>query len=152
AQQQDVVMDILAKAGLGHACYVLGALNQRDEICFMHNHQPVFQEKRVALQRAWSETTFEMQRLRDHPQCAQQEYDQILDAADPGLHVRLTSDPNEDISAPYVHASRPAVAILREQGVNGHVEMAAAFDRAGFRAVDVHMSDVLSGRAALADY
>ncbi|SDY08082.1 phosphoribosylformylglycinamidine synthase [Nitrosomonas halophila] len=152
AQQQDAVMDILAKAGLGHASYVLGALNQRDEICFMHNHQPVFQEKRVALQRAWSETTFEMQRLRDHPQCAQQEYDQILDAADPGLHVLLTFDPNEVIGAPYVHASRPAVAILREQGVNGHVEMAAAFDRAGFRAVDVHMSDILSGRAALADY
>ena len=94
-----------------------------------------------------------MQKLRDNPQCAQQEYDRILDAKDPGLHVQLSFDVDEDISAPFISTGvRPRVAILREQGVNGHVEMAAAFDRAGFAATDVHMSDIITGRVSLKDY
>src|SRR5690606_36083621 len=77
----------------------------------------------------------------------------ILDTDDPGLNVRLTYDPAEDVAAPYIaRGARPRVAILREQGVNGHIEMAAAFDRAGFEAIDVHMSDVIGGRIALAGF
>jgi phosphoribosylformylglycinamidine synthase len=94
-----------------------------------------------------------MQQLRDHPECAQQEYDRILDAERPGLSVTLSFDPADDVAAPFINTgARPRVAILREQGVNGHVEMAAAFDRAGFAAIDVHMSDILAGRVTLADF
>jgi phosphoribosylformylglycinamidine synthase len=94
-----------------------------------------------------------MQTLRDHPECAQQEYDRILDVDDPGLQAELTFDPAEDVAAPFIaRGARPRAAILREQGVNGQMEMAAAFDRAGFTAVDVHMSDVIAGRASLRDY
>jgi phosphoribosylformylglycinamidine synthase len=105
-------------------------------------------EDRVALQRAWSETTFCLQTLRDNPASAQQEYDRILDAGDPGLAPHLSFDPAAPL--PFVATgARPRLAILREQGVNGQVEMAAAFDRAGFEAVDVHMSDVIAGRLSL---
>jgi phosphoribosylformylglycinamidine synthase len=94
-----------------------------------------------------------MQKLRDNPECAQQEYDRILDLNDPGLHAQLSFDLDEDISAPYIQTGvRPQIAVLREQGVNGHVEMAAAFDRAGFAVVDVHMSDIIAGRVTLKDY
>ncbi len=82
-----------------------------------------------------------------------QEYDRLLDDGDPGLHAALTYEPAEDVAAPYVsRGGRPRVAILREQGVNGQVEMAAAFDRAGFAAVDVHMTDIIAGRADLAGF
>jgi len=94
-----------------------------------------------------------MQSLRDNPECAQQEYDRILDDTDPGLSALLTFKPADDISAPYIATGvRPPVAILREQGVNGQLEMAAAFDRAGFRAVDVTMSDIVDGRVSLRDF
>jgi phosphoribosylformylglycinamidine synthase len=94
-----------------------------------------------------------MQALRDNPECAQQEYERILDTTDPGLHAKLGFDPAEDIAAPYIAKGvRPRIAVLREQGVNGQVEMAAAFDRAGFEATDVHMSDIIAGRVSLADY
>jgi hypothetical protein len=88
-----------------------------------------------------------MQALRDNPDCAREEYDALLDADDPGLVARLGYDPSERIEAPFITATgaRPRVAILREQGVNGQYEMAAAFDRAGFAAIDVHMSDMQSG-------
>src|SRR6185295_4426675 len=110
-------------------------------------------ERRADLQRAWSETTWRMQQLRDHPQCARQEYDRLLDEGDPGLHAALTYDPSGDVAAPYVsRGSRPRVAILREQGVNGQVEMAAAFDRAGFATVDVHMTDIIAGRRDLKEF
>ena len=110
-------------------------------------------EKRIDLQRAWSETSYLIQSLRDNPDCAQQEYDRILDAADPGLNAVLTFEPAEDIAAPYIATgARPRIAILREQGVNGQIEMAAAFDRAGFDAIDVHMSDIIAGRVSLKDF
>ena len=126
---------------------MIGAPNERDEIRLVRNAQAVLAEKRVELQRAWSEVTYRMQALRDNPECAQEEYDRILDAGDPGLSAPLTFDPAEDVAAPFIaRGVRPRVAILREQGVNGQVEMAAAFDRAGFEAIDVHMSDVLAGR------
>jgi phosphoribosylformylglycinamidine synthase len=94
-----------------------------------------------------------MQKLRDNPACAQQEYDRLLDARAPGLHAHLTFDIADDVAAPYVNTgAHPKIAILREQGVNGQVEMAAAFDRAGFESFDVHMSDIIAGRVTLADF
>jgi phosphoribosylformylglycinamidine synthase len=94
--------------------------------------------------------THHIQRRRDNPVCAGQEYDRILDAGDPGLNARLSFDPKEDVAAPFIATgARPQVAILREQGVNSQNEMAGAFDRAGFAAVDVHMSDIIAGRVRL---
>jgi phosphoribosylformylglycinamidine synthase len=153
ASDRSKVMDELRKVGLGGVSHLIGTLSPRDEIRFTRHAKAVFAEKRVDLQRAWSETTFRLQQLRDNPECAQEEYDRILDASDPGLSVALTFDPAEDISAPYLSVkSRPRVAILREQGVNGQVEMGAAFHRAGFEAVDVHMSDLISGRISLSSF
>ena len=94
-----------------------------------------------------------MQTLRDNPDCAKQEDDRVLDASEPGLSVSLTFDPSEDIAMPFIaKGARPKVAILREQGVNGQVEMAAAFHRAGFEAVDVHMSDIIAARMSLTGF
>ena len=105
------------------------------------------------LQRAWAETSHRMQMLRDNPACVQEEYDRLLDAADPGLNATLTFDPSDDLAAAFIaRGDQPRIAILREQGVNGQVEMAAAFHRAGFEAVDVHMSDIIAGRVSLRDF
>jgi len=151
--QHQAVMHILAEAELRDISFVIGQPNQTDDIRLMRNNKPVLSEKRIDLQRAWSETTYQMQKLRDNPVCVQQEYDRILDSANPGLQVALSFAADEDIAAPYIHTGvRPRMAVLREQGVNGHVEMAAAFDRAGFSAVDVHMSDIIAGRVALQDF
>jgi phosphoribosylformylglycinamidine synthase len=148
ADDRSRVMKRLADAGL-HAL-AIGSPNARDEIRIVRNAKAVFAEPRVSLQRAWSDVSFRMQQLRDHPDCAQEEFDRILDAADPGLHAQLPFDPRADVAAPFVaRGTPPEVAILREQGVNGQVEMAAAFDRAGFAVVDVHMTDLLSGRVGL---
>jgi len=151
------VMTILRAAGLGACAQFIGSPNPWDEVRVIRNAKAVLREKRVDLQRAWSETSFRMQQLRDNPECAQQEYERILDVADAGLSATLAFDPADDIAAPFVTplinvGARPKVAILREQGVNGHVEMAAAFDRAGFASVDVHMSDILAGHVTLADF
>jgi phosphoribosylformylglycinamidine synthase len=108
---------------------------------------------RTELHRTWSETSFRMQELRDHPDCARDQFATVTDPGDPGLSVQLTFDPAEDIAAPYIaKGARPRIAILREQGVNSQSEMAAVFDRAGFATVDVHMTDLIAGRARLADY
>jgi phosphoribosylformylglycinamidine synthase len=129
---------------------VIGSTNARDEIVFARNARPVLKEKRVDLQRAWSETSYRMQQLRDNPDCAQEEYDRILDAGDPGLSFALSFAVSRKDHLPQISKkSRPRIAVLREQGVNSQVEMAAAFTRAGFEAVDVHMSDVIAGRATL---
>ncbi len=139
------VMAALREAGLGEHAHVVGHLNTRDEIRITRNAQAVFARPRVELQRAWSETSWRMASLRDNPALAQQEYDRILDTQDPGLHVALTFSPQVFIGK----GARPRIAILREQGVNGQVEMAAAFDRAGFESVDVHMTDLIAGRMTL---
>ena len=107
---------------------------------------------RSTLQREWSSVSYRIQSLRDNPATAREEYDRILDDKDPGLNVELTFDPSDDIARPYRGKVGPRVAILREQGVNSQYEMAAAFIRAGFTAVDVHMSDLLSGRDSLSNY
>ena len=143
---------ILALLNLSLSAQIIGDVTSKNEIEIAINGKNVFTDTRVNLHRMWSETTYHMQSLRDNPICAQQEYDRILDEADAGLHVKTTFDINDDISAPYLNLARPKMAILREQGVNGQVEMAAAFDRAGFAAHDVHMSDVISGRVSLKDF
>ncbi|MBI3917048.1 MAG: phosphoribosylformylglycinamidine synthase, partial [Betaproteobacteria bacterium] len=148
------VMKALAGAGLGGGiCHVIGEATAGDMLRIAAGGHEIFSDSRVNLQRAWSETTWHMQMLRDNPECAQQEYDRLLDPGDPGLNVRLTFDPADDIAASFIGSgARVRVAILREQGVNGQVEMAAAFDRAGFEAVDVHMSDIIGGAVSLAGF
>jgi phosphoribosylformylglycinamidine synthase len=107
---------------------------------------------RKTMQREWSAVSYRVQALRDNPATAREEYDRILDDADPGLNVRLSFDPADDITRPLKGGAKPRVAVLREQGVNSQYEMAAAFMRAGFSAVDVHMSDLLEGRDSLENY
>jgi phosphoribosylformylglycinamidine synthase len=145
------VHEILSRHGLtGH---LFGELNRSDEVRIGCGGRTLFVAPRPALHRLWSETTWQMQTLRDNPESARQEYERLLDAKDPGLAPALEFDPTEDVAAPFLaRGARPRMAILREQGVNGQVEMAAAFDRAGFEAVDVHMSDVIAGRVSLADF
>ncbi len=145
------VLETLARHGLPGV--VLGTPTAADEVRIACGGRVLLAEPRTALHRLWSETTWQMQTLRDNPASAQEEYDRVLDTGDPGLRPVLTFDPAEDVAAPFVSTgARPRVAVLREQGVNGQVEMAAAFDRAGFEAVDVHMSDVIAGRVSLADF
>lgn len=136
--------------GIAH---VIGDVTHENKIEISQNGTVVFSDSRVTLHRIWSETTYRMQSLRDNPVSAQQEYDRLLNADDRGLFVELTYSPKENVAAPYIATgARPKMAILREQGVNGHVEMAASFDRAGFAAFDVHMSDIISGRVSLKDF
>jgi phosphoribosylformylglycinamidine synthase len=143
------VMQVLRDAGLGDCCHVIGQLNPRDEIRLTRNNRTVYQSKRDHAQRLWAETTRRMQALRDNPECAREEFDRIIEPNDPGLTFSLSFDPKET----FIHTgARPRIAVLREQGVNGHVEMAACFDRAGFEAVDVHMTDLIAGRIGLAGF
>jgi len=147
------IFGALKKSGLLRYTRLVGTLSADDHITFSRRGRVLLRDTRVNFQRAWSETTWRMQTLRDNPQCAQEEYDRILDSVDPGLNAQLTFDPAQDIAAPYIAASkRPRIAIQREQGVNGQVEMAAAFDRAGFTAQDVTMSDLVEDRVSLKDF
>jgi phosphoribosylformylglycinamidine synthase len=151
--RREGIIGALNKAGLARHTHIIGSPTDDDIISVNHLNKEIFYDSRMNLQRAWSETTYRLQSLRDNPQCAQEEYDRILDAADPGLSAKLTFDPEEKIAAPYIaRGTRPRIAILREQGVNGQVEMAAAFDRAGFTAVDVTMSDIIEGHRSLKDF
>ena len=130
----------------------LGGLNSADTVDINYHGESIFHDSRANLQSAWSETSFQVASLRDNADCVRQEFER-LQVADQGLSANLTFDPSDDISAPYIATGvKPKVAIVREQGVNSHLEMGAAFDRAGFTAVDVHMSDLLAGRAVLSDY
>ncbi|MFV3287857.1 phosphoribosylformylglycinamidine synthase [Pseudomonas sp. NY11955] len=149
--RQDATPDVLAQfsaAGLGEGCVaVIGKPVNNGEVSISLNGEVLFDDDRRMLQRQWAETSYQIQRLRDNADCADQEFDLLLEEDNPGLSVKLGFDVNDDIAAPYIKKGvRPQVAILREQGVNGQVEMAAAFDRAGFAAIDVHMSDILAGR------
>jgi phosphoribosylformylglycinamidine synthase len=148
----DAVQDELVKV-LPGCVHTIGAPVAEDIVSIHYAGAEVFAQSRTSLHRLWSETTYQMQKLRDNPVCAQQEYDRILDKEDAGLHAVLTFNPSDDIAAPYIATGKsPKVAVLREQGVNGQLEMAAAFDRAGFEAYDVHMSDIISGRVSLKDF
>jgi len=145
------VQAVLVKAGLSGLVHDLGTAEAFDRIVIDDRvGATVLDATRTELRAAWSETSFRLQALRDNPECAKEEHEQALDSRDPGLFATLTYDPSEDVAAPYIlQGARPEVAILREQGVNSQLEMAAAFDRAGFRPSDVHMTDLISGRTTL---
>jgi phosphoribosylformylglycinamidine synthase len=139
--------------GLLDCVIQIATVNVNDEITVRQSSKALITKSRTQLQRQWAATSFQMQRIRDNSECAQQEFDSLLDSADPGLNIKLSFDVNDNISAPYINtAVLPKAAILREQGVNGHVEMAAAFHRAGFAAVDVHMTDLIEGRVNLEEF
>ena len=150
AEHTNAVAERFSDAGVD--VHLLGGLNSHQTVEIINKKLPLFKRSRADLQRTWSETSYRMAALRDNADCAWEEFDNIA-SDDPGLSVSLSYDPSDDIAAPYINSgARPAVAILREQGVNSHLEMAAAFDRAGFDAVDVHMSDLLAGRRVLSDF
>ncbi|MGF1752362.1 phosphoribosylformylglycinamidine synthase [Vibrio makurazakiensis] len=149
----DAVLSTLAANGLEACSHVIGSVEASDELVIKSGESVVIERNRTELRTIWAETTHKMQGLRDNPVCADQEHEAKKDNSDPGLNVKLSFDVNEDIAAPYINkGAKPKMAILREQGVNSHVEMAAAFDRAGFEATDIHMSDILTGQAVLEEY
>ena len=144
---------LAAQLGLEDCCQVLGRPVAGDRIDITSGRGSLLEASRSDLQCRWAETSYRIQRLRDNPDCADEEFDTIRDPHDGGLFARLGFDPQEDVCAPYINTgARPRVAILRDQGVNGQVEMAAAFDRAGFEAVDLHMTDLAQGRSSLEDF
>ncbi|ELR65228.1 Phosphoribosylformylglycinamidine synthase, synthetase subunit [Photobacterium marinum] len=151
----DAVQSVLAANGLEACSHVIGTVVDEDVVRIWNGNDRVLEQSRTELRAIWAETTYQMQAMRDNPAGALQEFEAKKDAADPGLNVSLSFDINQDVAAPFIAApavnkgTKPQMAILREQGVNSHVEMAAAFDRAGFDAKDVHMSDILSGKVAL---
>jgi phosphoribosylformylglycinamidine synthase len=148
------VQAVFAAAGLGPLVHDLGTVEAFDRIVIDdRTGRKVLDATRTELRAAWSETSYRLQSLRDNPECAHEERVQALDPRDPGLFAMLTFDPSDDVAAPYVlRGARPEIAILREQGVNSQLEMAAAFDRAGFRPTDVHMTDLIAGRRQLDRY
>lgn len=145
---REAVLALAKKYELSDLMHTIGTVSEKDEICFSSEGKCITKNTRTYYRQLWSSTTFAMQTLRDNPACAKQEHDAKSDTQNPGLHSSLTFDINNDITAPYINiGAKPEVAILREQGVNSHVEMAAAFHRAGFTPIDVHMSDMLAGRS-----
>ena len=139
--------------GLAAMSHVIGQPVVERTFRIRQDGRELLSESVTELRRAWSETSFRLRELRDDPECAREEFAALADADDPGLSAQLNFDPAEDVAAPFIaRGARPAVAILREQGVNSQVEMAAAFGRAGFAAADVHMTDVLAGRVRLSSY
>jgi phosphoribosylformylglycinamidine synthase len=151
----DAVNAVLAKHGIEDCCTDIGRINNEDTIRFTRDETIILENSRTYYRTTWAQTTYQMQSMRDNPACAQEEHDVKFDTEDPGLQADLSFDINEDIVAELIakdalKGTNPRIAILREQGVNSHVEMAAAFDRAGFVAIDVHMSDILAGRTDLA--
>ncbi len=178
----EVVEAVFRNHGLADCVHRIGTATDADHITLSVGGRQVLDTSRTRLRLAWAETTYQMQRRRDNPESADQEFAAKRNADDPGLNVLLTFDPNDDVAAPFIdtrsdeaakrlgppeagsnrpgaaHTSspkalvKPRVAILREQGVNSQTEMAAAFDRAGFAAVDVHMTDILSGQMTLESF
>ena len=147
-EHTEEVLAQFAAAGI-ETCGVIARPRYDDQVRVTLFEEPLLETTRMLAQRTWSETSYRLQALRDNPECAKSEFDGLLDDRDPGLSATPSFEVDEDIAAPFVNSARPAVAVLREQGVNGQVEMAWAFDRAGFEAVDVHMSDILEGRIDL---
>ncbi|NTS75505.1 phosphoribosylformylglycinamidine synthase [Catenovulum sp. SM1970] len=153
AEDLEAVNAVFAEHGISDLVFDIGTLNDEDTISIVEGENAVLTAPRSEYRQIWAETTHKMQSLRDNPECAQQEHDAKADVKDPGLHAELTFDINEDIAAPFIaKGAKPQVAVLREQGVNSHVEMAAVFNRAGFEAIDVHMSDILEGRITLEQF
>jgi phosphoribosylformylglycinamidine synthase len=148
--QRDAVLGVLRQAGLSAHSHVMGSLNHVDEIQIYRDGKCIYQKPRRDLAQQWSQVSRRIMAMRDNPACAQAEFDVWQQKDNPGLQPRVAFDPQQDIAAPFIATgARPRLAILREQGCNSQVEMAWAFDKAGFEAVDVHMTDLLSGRIQL---
>lgn len=149
-EQREQVFTQLRQAGLGACSHIIGKPNQQDAFEIYRDARCIYKTTRTELQRAWSKISWQIARLRDNPECADEEYDAILDTNDPGMSVKFDFTIGQEIAAPFIAKGiRPQVAILREQGVNSHREMAYVIDRAGFSAVDVHMTDLLNGHHQL---
>jgi len=152
------VMTVLAKHGVSDISHLVGNTSAEPTLNITLNGESIYSESITTLNRAWSELSFQMQTKRDNPKCAQEEYDSILEENNgiiiqPAFDVQEVENVNLGRDAsPQASAQRPKVAIFREQGINGQNEMAFAFDRAGFEAVDVHMTDLLGGTVDLADF
>ena len=152
-EDRDAVFSVLRKLGLSAYSHVIGKPNTNGRIEIWRDAKNIFAEPREVLQKMWANTSYQIARLRDNPACADSEFNLLDDLADLGMSPKLTFNPSEDIAAPFIQKnSRPKVAILREQGVNSHVEMAYAVNWAGFDSYDVHMSDLLAGKAKLDNF
>ncbi len=146
AAERNAVLQVLRAAGLSKHSHVIGSLNPSDEVEFYRDGKKIWGRPRAELGLLWSDVSYRIASQRDNPACAQAEFDHWKDASDPGLSPIVAFDPQLDIAAPYINVgARPRVAILREQGCNSQVEMAWAFDKAGFEAWDVHMTDLQTG-------
>ncbi|MEO5688438.1 MAG: phosphoribosylformylglycinamidine synthase [Burkholderiaceae bacterium] len=149
AAQRDAAIGVLRTHGLAAFSHVVGKLNDRGIVEVWRDAKSVFAKPLVELQQAWDDTSWRIAKLRDNPACADSEHALAGQADDPGLHFALTFDPKENVAAPFLNLAKPKVAILREQGVNSHVEMSYAMSLGGFDTYDVHMSDLHSGRVTL---
>ncbi|GJL82746.1 MAG: phosphoribosylformylglycinamidine synthase [marine bacterium B5-7] len=153
ADQKHIIDERFEQGGLSSCARYIGRVSASDTIRIYSGDDVLLEESRTTLHRLWSQTTWRMQTLRDHPDCAREEYDSLLDSTDPGLDAVLTFNSEDDQASMMIaRGVRPRVAILREQGVNGQLEMAAAFTLAGFDAVDVTMSDLVDGRHSLESF
>lgn len=153
AEKAARVAEVMREAGLASVCHFVGEVVDDDALTISANGAELARLDRADLQKAWTEVSWQIARGRDNPACADSEFARIERKEDTGLFAKTTFDVNEDVAAPMILTGvRPKIAILREQGVNSQTEMAAAFTRAGFDAYDVHMTDLLTGRADLAEF
>jgi phosphoribosylformylglycinamidine synthase len=146
---RDAVIKTLREHGLSKHSHVIGKPNNKGEMQVWRDAKDIFKAPLQQLHQTWDEVSWRIAQLRDNPACADSEHAAIGQPANTGLHVALSFDPLDDVAAPYIGKARPKVAILREQGVNSHVEMAYAMHQGGFDTFDVHMSDLIAGRARL---
>jgi phosphoribosylformylglycinamidine synthase len=149
SDHRDSVLQTLREHGLSKHSHVIGKPNQSGLVEVWRDAKQVFRAPLEQLHKSWDEVSWRIARLRDNPACADAEHEAAGKPDDPGLHLHLTFDEAQNPAAPFINKSRPKLAILREQGVNSHVEMSYAMDQAGFDTFDVHMSDLQSGRARL---
>ncbi|TMH00972.1 MAG: phosphoribosylformylglycinamidine synthase, partial [Betaproteobacteria bacterium] len=150
--ERDAVMAVLREHGLSKHAHVVGKPNDRGSVEVWRDAKAQFAAPLEQLHKTWDDVSWRIAQLRDNPACADSEHAAAGVADDPGLHLHLTFDPKDDVAAPFIGKARPKLAILREQGVNSHVEMSYAMAKAGFDTFDVHMSDLHSGRAKLTDF
>jgi phosphoribosylformylglycinamidine synthase len=153
SSDRDAVMAVLRENNLSKFSHTIGKPNTTDTIELYRDGKKIWTEPRALVQAWWSETSYQIARVRDNPDCAKQEFEALARSDDFGLVLKPNFDMAQDIAAPYIQTgARPRVAILRDQGVNSQVEMAAAMTRAGFDCFDVHMTDIETGRHRLADF
>lgn len=146
------ILGLLDEAGLHNCRHIIGCPDDEQKIYFEYKGRCYFSGSRRELQQGWSMTSFKMAALRDNPNCAKQEFETLADDRDPGLDSELKFEFEDEFGFPFLNTQKPSIAILREQGVNGQVEMAAAFDAAGFSSIDVHMHDIVEGSIKLKKY